>query len=138
MGDDPFADMSHAEMLAWLDRADPAIVQAGADRLLAAAEEIEKIATELKIRPQYVEWKGLGADAFRAWGGDLANATLRIADYSYGSGTFLSHAADAIARTKASIPREDGDAQAGIDAAKAVPKDPDTAKILAKATAHKE
>ncbi|MHB9859447.1 WXG100 family type VII secretion target [Streptomyces sp. YIM S03343] len=138
MGDDPFADMSHEEMLAWLDKANPSIVQAGADKLLAAAREIEKIATELKTRPQYVEWKGQGADSFRAWGGDLANATLRIADYSTDSGNFLSHVADAIARTKSSIPRDDGGAQADIDAAKATPNDPDAAKALARATAQKE
>ncbi|MEW2259857.1 hypothetical protein [Streptomyces sp. NPDC047869] len=81
MGNDPFADMSHEEMLDWLDKVNPAIVQAGAEKLLAAADVIEKIATELKTRPQYVEWRGRGADSFRAWGGDLANAALRIADH---------------------------------------------------------
>ncbi|MEU1464412.1 hypothetical protein ABZ467_27650 [Streptomyces sp. NPDC005727] len=138
MGNDPFADMSHEEMLDWLDKVNPAIVQAGAEKLLAAADEIEKIATELKTRPQYVEWRGRGADSFRAWGGDLANAALRIADYSADSGNFLTHAADAIARTKSSIPRNDGGAQADIDAAKATPNDPDAAGILARATARKE
>ncbi|MFJ9035595.1 hypothetical protein ACIRF8_03250 [Streptomyces sp. NPDC102406] len=138
MGVDPFANMSHEEMLAWIDEADPGTVQAGADRFLAAAKEIEKIAGELKTRPQYVEWKGQGADSFRTWSGDFANATLRVADYAAESGMYLSHAADAIARTKASVPRTDGGAQANIDAAKAAPHDPDSSSILAKATAQKE
>ncbi|MFF1734265.1 hypothetical protein [Streptomyces sp. NPDC058247] len=138
MGNDPFANMSHEEMLAWLDKADPAIVQAGAAKLVAAAKEIEKIAGELKTRPQYVTWKGKGAESFRAWGADLANATLRISDYSTESGNFLTHAADAIARTKSSIPRHDGGAQANIDAAKSAPNDPGSADVLAKATAQKE
>jgi hypothetical protein len=78
MANDPFANMSHEEMLAALDQASPGAVQAGAERLLAAAKAVGKAAAELKTRPQYVEWKGDGADSFRAWGGDLANATLRI------------------------------------------------------------
>ncbi|MEW2292537.1 hypothetical protein ABZ719_07495 [Streptomyces sp. NPDC006743] len=138
MGADPFEDMSHEEMLAWLDEANANDLQAGADKFLAAAKEIEKIAGELKTRPQYVEWKGQGADSFRTWSGDFANATLRVADYANDSGMYLSHAADAIARAKASVPRDDGGAQANIDAAKAAPHDPDSAGILAMATAQKE
>ncbi|MGY0024006.1 hypothetical protein ACVHNB_34195 [Streptomyces sp. YJ-C3] len=138
MANDPFANMSHEEMLAALDQANPGTVQAGADRLLAAAKAVEKAAAELKTRPQYVEWKGDGGDSFRVWAGDLANATLRISDYASESGNFLSHAADAIARTKSSIPRDDSGAQANIDAAKAAPHDPDAASVLAKATMQKE
>ena len=56
-----FEDMSHEQMLAWLDQANSGTVQAAADRLVSAAEEIRKIAEELKVRPQWVEWKGEGA-----------------------------------------------------------------------------
>ncbi len=74
-------------MLAWLDQANAGTVQAAATRLTAAAKEIRKIAEELKVRPQWVEWKGEGADAFRAWTGDLANSTLRLGDFSADSAT---------------------------------------------------
>lgn len=68
-GSTPFEDMSHEQMLAWLVQANPGTVRFAADRLTAAAEEIRRIGEELKVRPQHVEWKGEGADAFRTWAG---------------------------------------------------------------------
>ena len=59
-GGTPFEGMSHEAMLAWLDQANSGTVQGAADRLAAAAKEIRKIAEDLKVRPQWVEWKGGG------------------------------------------------------------------------------
>lgn len=100
-----FDGMSHERMLQWLDQANSGTVQSAADRLATVAEEIHKIADELKIRPQWVEWKGEGADAFRAWTADLANSTLRLGDFSESSAKWLAQASDAIARAQAAIPR---------------------------------
>ncbi|MGN5379074.1 hypothetical protein ACQ4WX_22145 [Streptomyces lasalocidi] len=120
-------------------------VQGAAARLLDAAKEIRKIAEELKVRPQWVEWKGEGADAFRAWSADLANSTLRLGDFSEGAGKWLSEASGAIAHAQVSIPRDTKGAQANLDAANAAHNDPDAAAVSAKAkselaalAAHKE
>ncbi|MFJ3227917.1 hypothetical protein ACIPJS_31820 [Streptomyces sp. NPDC086783] len=127
-----FDGMSHEQMLQWLDQANAGSVQAAADRLTAAAREIRSIAEELKIRPQWVEWKGEGADAFRTWSGDLANATLRLGDFSDGAAKWLGEASGAIARAQASIPRDRAGARANLDAATSTPNDPDAASIGAK------
>lgn len=131
-GSTPFEGMSHEAMLAWLDQANSGTVQGAADRLAQAAKEIRKIADELKVRPQWVEWKGAGADAFRTWSADLANATLRLGDFSEGSATWLGHASDAIASAQAAIPRDKAGAQANLDAARAAHNDPDAAAVSRK------
>ncbi|MGP4088771.1 translation initiation factor IF-2 [Streptomyces sp. KR55] len=144
-GGTSFEDMSHEQMLAWLDRANAGTVQAAADRLVTAAKEIRKIAEELKVRPQWVEWKGEGADAFRTWSADLANSTLRLGDFSEDAAKWLGQASGAIAQAQASIPRDAGSAQANLDAARATRNDPDAAAVAAKSeselaalAAHKE
>ncbi|MBL3666793.1 translation initiation factor IF-2 [Streptomyces sp. M2CJ-2] len=127
-GGTSFEDMSHEQMLAWLDKANAGTVQAAADRLIAAAKEIHKIAEDLKVRPQWVEWKGEGADAFRTWSGDLANSTLRLGDFSEHAAKWLAETSGAIAQAQASIPRDAGSAQANLDAARAARNDPDAAR----------
>lgn len=133
-GGTSFEDMSHEQMLAWLDQANAGTVQGAADRLTAAAKEIRKIAEELKVRPQYVEWKGEGADAFRTWSGDLANSTLRLGDFSEGAAKWLGETSGAIATAQASIPRDTKSAQANLDAAQAALNDPDAAAVSSKST----
>lgn len=107
-GGTSFEGMSHEQMLAWLDRADAGQVQAAAGRLTAAAKAIREIAEELKVRPQWVAWKGEGANAFRTWSADLANSTLRLGDFSEDAAKWLTEASGAIAQAQASIPRETG------------------------------
>ncbi|WP_415949915.1 translation initiation factor IF-2 [Streptomyces sp. KLOTTS4A1] len=127
-----FENMSHEQMLQWLDQANSGSVQAAADRLTAAAKAIRDIAEDLKIRPQYVEWKGEGASAFRTWSGDLANATLRLGDYSEDASKWLARASDAIAEAQATIPRDTRGSEANLAAAQAHHNDPDAAAITAK------
>lgn len=134
-GGTSFENMSHEQMLAWLDQANSGEVQAAATRLTAAAKEIRKIAEELKVRPQWVEWKGEGADAFRAWANDLANSTHRLGDFSENSGKWLSEASNAIATAQASIPRDTKSAHANLVAATAAHNDPDAAAIRTKSAA---
>ncbi|WP_405991465.1 translation initiation factor IF-2 [Streptomyces sp. NBC_00986] len=125
-GSTPFEEMSHEQMLAWLDQANPGTVRLAADRLTAAAEEIRRIGEELKVRPQHVDWKGEGADAFRTWAGDLANSTLRLGDFSHDAAKWLGQASDAIAHVQSSIPRDTKSAQAHLNAATRAHYDPDT------------
>nr|WSZ97048.1 hypothetical protein OH820_16525 [Streptomyces sp. NBC_00857] len=98
----------------------------------APSRTIRKIAEELKVRPQWVEWKGEGADAFRTWSGDLANSTLRLGDFSEDSAKWLGRASDAIAQAQVAIPRDAGSAQANLDAAQAAHNDPDAAAVSSK------
>ncbi|MFF9686009.1 translation initiation factor IF-2 [Streptomyces sp. NPDC014623] len=125
----PFDSMSHEEMLAWLDAANSGAIQGASDRLVSAAKEIREIAEELKVRPQMVDWKGEGADAFRTWSADLVNATLRLGAYSEGAAKWLAQASDSLASAQVSIPRTDASAQANLDAAKAARNDPDASAI---------
>ncbi|MEU6521710.1 translation initiation factor IF-2 [Streptomyces sp. NPDC046924] len=137
-GGTSFENMSHEQMLAWLDQANAGTVQAAADRLVAAAKEIRKIAEELKVRPQWVEWKGKGADAFRTWSGDLANSTLRLGDFSEDAAKWLGETSGAIAQAQAAIPRDAESAQANLDAARAARNDPDAAAVGAKSASELE
>jgi len=130
-----FDGMSHEQMLAWLDQANSGVVSAAAARLKSAADEIEKIAGELKVRPQRVSWKGDGADAFRTWAADLAAATLRLSDFSRDSGTWLGHASDSIALAQSSVPRDLPGATANLAAARAAHNDPDSAAVASKSSA---
>lgn len=140
-GKTPFESMSHEDMLAWLDQADANTVIIAAAKLLRVGAEIKKAGEELKTRPQWVSWKGEGADAFRSWSGDLANATLRLADYSEGASKWLQEAAGTIASVQASIPRDTqygqstlAKAQSNLEAAKSTPKDPDSASTARDST----
>ncbi|MFD0511755.1 hypothetical protein [Streptomyces aureus] len=135
MAKDPFDGMSHEQMLEWLDQANSGTVQAAADRLAAAAKEIHSIAEDLKVRPQWVEWKGQGAESFRTWAGDLANATLTLGDFSQDSSKWLAQASKAIGTAQASIPRDKASAQSNLDAAKAAHNDPDAGAVASKSSA---
>ncbi len=130
-----FDGMSHEQMLAWLDQANAGVVSGAASRLEKAAADIADIAKELKVRPQWVAWKGEGADAFRTWAADLANATLRLSDFSKDSSSWLMHASDAISLAQSSIPRDMPSATANLAAAKAAHNDPDAAGIASKSSA---
>ncbi|MER6498156.1 hypothetical protein ABT218_01730 [Streptomyces sp. NPDC001455] len=129
-----FDNKTHEEMLQWLDHANSHELQAAADRLLSAATEIGKIAAELKVRPQWVEWKGEGADAFRRWSADLANATLRLGDYSKGASHWLSEASNAIVLAQTSTPRANADMKANLEAALGARNDPDAKDVVRQST----
>ncbi|MFI8786565.1 translation initiation factor IF-2 [Streptomyces sp. NPDC055105] len=134
MARDPFDGMSHEAMLEWLDQANSGSVQAAAERLKAAAKEIHSIAEDLKVRPQWVKWKGEGAEAFRTWSGDLANATLGLGDFSQDSSKWLTRASEAIGTAQASVPRDKAGAKANLDAATAAHNDPDAAAVARKSS----
>ncbi|MFF9349942.1 WXG100 family type VII secretion target [Streptomyces sp. NPDC014734] len=130
-----FSGKSHEEMMAWLSQANNEAVQAAADRLSKAATEIDKIGEELKIRPQWVNWKGAGAQSFRTWTADLANATLSLAQYGHGASKSLSEAAEAIVTAKGAAPDLRPDAKASLEAALSTPNDPDASALVTKLNA---
>ncbi len=120
-------------MLAWLDMANSGAVNIASDRLLSAASEIKKVATELKNRPQRVDWEGEGAYAFRSWSADLANETLRLGEFSSGVSKWLAEASNAIAAAQASVPRTHAGAQANLEAARLARNDPDASTVAREA-----
>ncbi|MFC5801585.1 WXG100 family type VII secretion target [Streptomyces formicae] len=132
-----FSSMPHEKMLEWLDQASSSQVQAAADRLSAASFELGEIAQQLKFRPERVEWKGEGQQAFIDWGASLASATQRLSDYSDEASRWMSRAAGAIAEAQSSIPRytTKEQAQANLDAAASAPNDPDSRTVGPKAQA---
>ncbi|MGW1651327.1 WXG100 family type VII secretion target [Streptomyces atratus] len=130
--------MSHERMIAWLEKASSEAVQAAADRLSSAATEIDKIGEELKIRPQIVDWEGEGANSFRTWSADLANATLRLGLYSREASKRLGEAAEAIALAKAAAPHPQPGAEATLKAALSVPNDPDASALARKLHTEKD
>lgn len=138
MGTTSFDGMSHEQMAAWLEKANSAAVQAAADRLSSAATEIDRIGEELKIRPQIVNWKGAGANSFRTWSADLANATLRLGLYSREASKRLGEAAEAIASAKAAAPRPEAGAKANLEAALSAQNDPDASALAAKLRTEKD
>lgn len=79
-----------------------------------------------------MEWKGEGAKAFHTWSADLANATLRLGDYSEDTSRLLGEASNAIALAQASIPRTEASAQANLEAALAARNDPDASAVAKK------
>ncbi|MFJ2217039.1 hypothetical protein ACIQVO_19805 [Streptomyces sp. NPDC101062] len=131
-GSTSFEAMSHEQMLAWLDKANSATVQAAADRLSAAAAEIRDIAQQFQFRPQRVEWEGEGKDAFESWGASLASSTYRLAEYSDEASKWLSRTSDAIAVAQSSIPRDVTGAKANLAAANAHRNDPDAGLVAGK------
>ncbi|MGW2256983.1 WXG100 family type VII secretion target [Streptomyces sp. NPDC001780] len=133
-GSTPFEDMSHEDMLSWLDRADSGAVQGAADTLRAAAGEIREIAEQLKARPERVEWQGEGYKAFIEWSASLASATFRLAEYSDGASQWLGHASNAIAEAQSAIPRDVAGAKANLAAALNAPNDPDSGLVISKSS----
>ncbi|WP_158712334.1 hypothetical protein [Streptomyces sp. NRRL F-5135] len=133
-GSTPFEDMSHEDMLSWLDRADSGAVQGAADTLSAAAGEIREIAEQLKARPERVEWQGEGYKAFIEWSASLASATFRLAEYSDGASQWLGHASNAIAEAQSAIPRDVAGAKANLAAALNAPNDPDSDLVIGKSS----
>lgn len=80
------------------------------------------------------EVEGEGAEAFRTWSGDLANATLALGDFSQDSAKWLTRASEAIGTAQASIPRDKAGAKANLDAATAAHNDPDAAAVASKSS----
>ncbi|MFF4741074.1 hypothetical protein ACFY2W_35085 [Streptomyces sp. NPDC001262] len=51
-----------------------------------------------------MEWQGEGGEAFRTWGADMANATLRLGEFSDGAGKWMGHAAGTPAHVQSAMP----------------------------------
>lgn len=91
-----FENASYQEMLNMVTGVNATAIMARGTALVDAQTEIEKIGTELKEHVGRTTWKGAGGDAFREWGNDFANETLKLADYAGTAGTSLQTAGQAL------------------------------------------
>ncbi|MFE1875706.1 WXG100 family type VII secretion target [Streptomyces sp. NPDC059496] len=112
---------------------DPTSVQARADQLKKAAEDIKKIGEALK-KHVVSGWEGEGADAFQEWVGRAGNATLRLSEYSAKGGDWMGKVVQTMTEaTKMSA--VDATATENLAAAIKYHNDPDSAKARSEAQA---
>ncbi|MEK9523223.1 hypothetical protein MIU24_28080 [Streptomyces venezuelae] len=130
-GGTDFRSMSHQQMLAWLDEASTFYVGNAAGRLRAAAEEMHRIATQLKNRSGRVEWEGEAEKAFNEWADSVVSSTHALGDFSTGAATWMDAAAEAIATAQSAIPRYTSheSAKENLAAAQKYRNDPDSQTI---------
>ncbi|MDQ0984445.1 uncharacterized protein YukE [Streptomyces sp. V2I9] len=99
-----FESMTHQQLVALIASANPAGASNLASKLSQASTTITNIGEDLKTYVSGLPWHGEGGDAFRAWGGQMASATLRLGDYSKGASRWMEEVARAIAEAKAAMP----------------------------------
>ncbi|MFI8197703.1 hypothetical protein ACIF6K_14315 [Streptomyces sp. NPDC085942] len=99
-----FESMTHQQLAALIASANPAGASNLASRLSQASSTITKIGEDLKAYVAALPWHGEGGDAFRAWGGQTASATLRLGEYSKGASRWMEEVALAIGEAKAAMP----------------------------------
>lgn len=76
--------------------------------LEAAAPKIIKIAADLRVYFDKVQWKGEGGDAFRLWGADMVSETLRLSDFASTVGAEMQRSGQALSETQKSMPKPAG------------------------------
>ncbi|MFD3995851.1 hypothetical protein [Streptomyces sp. NPDC058583] len=130
-GGTDFESMSHQQMLAWLDEASEAGVRLAGDRLKAAADELDRIAKELRSRSGRVDWKGKAEQAFNEWAADVVSSTFSLSSYSSRGAEEMHKTAQAIASAKSAMPRYTSheSAKANLAAAQKYRNDPDSADV---------
>ncbi|MEV7526205.1 hypothetical protein [Streptomyces sp. NPDC091371] len=126
-----FDGCSHRQLRAMTTSLEPEAVQARADQLKKAAEDIAKIAEKLK-RHRVTGWEGEGAVAFQEWVGRAGNATLRLSEYSKTGSEWMGRTVQLMYEAS-KMPVIDAAATANLEAARTYPNDPDAAKIGAEA-----
>ncbi|AQW53781.1 hypothetical protein SHXM_07244 [Streptomyces hygroscopicus] len=99
-----FEKRSHDELYNMVATAKPAALTDVGAALMAAFDDINAIADELKAHAERVHWEGEGADAFRDWGREVAKQTHKMADYTLLVGVHMSTAGQGLTEVKAAMP----------------------------------
>lgn len=99
-----FESMTHQQLVALIASANPSGASNLASKLSRASFTITSIGEDLKAYVAGLAWHGEGGDAFRAWGGQTASATLRLGEYSRGASQWMEEVAQAIGEAKAAMP----------------------------------
>lgn len=99
-----FENRSHDELYNMVASAQPGQLTDVGAALMAAFDDINAIADELKAHAERVHWEGDGADAFRTWGREVAKQTHKMADYTLLVGVHMSTAGQGLTEVKAAMP----------------------------------
>ncbi|MGA6160280.1 hypothetical protein ACPEIC_43955 [Stenotrophomonas sp. NPDC087984] len=99
-----FENRSHDELYNMVATAQPGQLTDVGAALMAAFDDINAIADELKAHAERVHWEGEGADAFRTWGREVAKQTHKMADYTLLVGVHMSAAGQGLTEVKAAMP----------------------------------
>ncbi|MFJ3965348.1 WXG100 family type VII secretion target [Streptomyces sp. NPDC090036] len=126
-----FEGFTHQQMRDMIASLDPTSVQARADQLKKAAEDIKKIGEALKDHV-VTGWEGEGADAFRLWVGRAGNATLRLGEYSAKGGEWMGSVVQTMTEAT-KMTAVDATATKNLAAALKHHNDPDAAAVRAEA-----
>ncbi|MEV4438385.1 hypothetical protein AB0K09_05085 [Streptomyces sp. NPDC049577] len=110
-----FASVPHEKLRAMVEEADSGRVADVGGKLKDASVTIRKLGEDLRQFIAHVSWEGEGAEAFRAWGADTVNATLRLGAYSEKAGTWMEHAATTLRDVQKAMPKYSPEAKALLD-----------------------
>ncbi|MEU8582509.1 hypothetical protein [Streptomyces abikoensis] len=110
---------THEQLRAMIEQADPLGTQDLGAKLQVAAATIKKIGEDLKGHMANVEWAGQGGEAFREWGTDMANAALRLGEFSHSTGSWMIDAAATLSAVKSAMPEVSTESKTLLDSFRA-------------------
>ncbi|MCA1222919.1 WXG100 family type VII secretion target [Streptomyces sp. 8L] len=99
-----FESMSHEQMHALLQSADIHAAGNLSAKLAAIHKTVETIGNHLKAHVMGLTWEGKGGDAFREWGNQTANATLKLSAYADAASKQMNEVSQAIVEAHANMP----------------------------------
>ncbi|MDK1477090.1 hypothetical protein QNO07_27485, partial [Streptomyces sp. 549] len=114
LGRSDFEGRGLNDLVSMVEGAKPADLEAAADALWAAADDIKDISTDLDKHVKSVEWEGTSAKAFRAWTRNLARNTLLLSSYTETASTQLKAAAVGLASVRSGMPPKDAAESLGL------------------------
>ncbi len=109
MAQDEFEGSSLDALYAMVANANPAELTSVSEALREASSKINQVAEALRVYVGRVEWEGEGGDAFREWGREMINETLRLGEYSTVVGAQMAHAGQALREAQAAVPKPNGE-----------------------------
>ncbi|MFG3038382.1 hypothetical protein ACGFYZ_15880 [Streptomyces sp. NPDC048330] len=131
VGGTNFRDMSHQQMLNWLNEASSFYVGDAAGVLNTTGTKLTEIADRLVDRMKEMDWEGEAEKAFSEWTLAVAKSTSDLGTYSTDGAYWMEGNATAIAAAASAIPRYVSyeSAKSNLEAALKYHNDPDSQTI---------
>ncbi|OII69142.1 hypothetical protein [Streptomyces sp. CC77] len=118
-----FEGKSLDALYAMIRSAKPGDLTKAGNALEAASPQIIKIATDLRVYFDKVQWEGAGGDGFRLWGADMVSETLKLSDFTTTVGQEMQRAGQALSEAQKSMPEPAGQCYADPEKEQARIKD---------------